>query len=361
MNSFFRSFFKYILNSTKTHPLVYFAVFVITCSLILGGRHVLKQHHKNTEITQVTQITTPEPSIISSNQENAGQAIRDEESEDEDDDTEEDKDDTDTPSASAWPILKTALHGRYYEPSSKQKSTSIVIILTGLGLNKTMTQQLLTTLDKKFTLAFSPYSPNLKEQLENAKNFGFQVIVTLPMEPHSYPNPDPGPFTVLSGVKATENQNKIKPLLDNLPRGLIILGEYGSKFLSSSEDLTPVLLELKNHGHSFIDPNTSMLSLAQSTCKDVGMPCFQVDTTLSQDADVNEINNFVNNIIQNSKENGTIIVSVPAIHAVTKQISEWTDTLTKNGINLVTIAGISTPELRLGVSRDDQGIKDVNQ
>jgi hypothetical protein len=358
MKSIFFSFLNSIVRFARAYPIIFFVIFVIICSLILGGRHVWKQHHKNSDIVQTTQTAPPSSSIIPI-QEKTDKIVENEE--EEDDETEDEKDDSDTVSASPWPILKTALHDRYYEPSSKQQSTSVAIILTGLGLNKTFTQQLLTTFDKRITLAFSPYSPSLKEQLQNAMSSGYQVIATLPMEPHNYPNPDPGPYTVLTSVKTNENQLKINRLLDNIPPGIGILGEYGSKFLSSHEDLKPVLLELKNRGHSFIDPNTTMLSQAQNTCKGMDMPCFQVDYTLSQDADTNELHEFVKNIIQNSKENGTIIISVPVNAAVAKQMPEWIDKLNKHGINLVTIAGKSLPELTLDTSSNDQGSKDAAQ
>ena len=70
----------------------------------------------------------------------------------EDADADEDEENTHD-MQSAWTLLKTALPPQYYQRSGQTKTPSVVLILTGLGLNKAWTDRVLTTLNKKCTLA----------------------------------------------------------------------------------------------------------------------------------------------------------------------------------------------------------------
>jgi len=261
--------------------------------------------------------------------------------EDESDD-EEDSQDSDSP----WTLLKTALPSQFLEPMVKTETPTIAIILTGLGLNKGWTTKTLATFKGKATFAFSPYSPNLQKQLQEATNLGNQVLVALPMEPYTFPNPDLGLYTLLTGVKAEENISRTKAVLKQIPNGMGVIGDDGSRFTLSQTDLEPVLKEVKDHGSIFIDPYITLQSHVQRTCKTLGMACPQVNFTMTlAKADDIQKDDFFKKVIQSAKENGMIIMSMPAIPAVTDHLLEWIASCERKGINFVTITHFKTPEL----------------
>ena len=278
-------------------------------------------------------------------------------------DEEEDSDDDEEPqdSSSPWTLLKTALPSQFFDPMVKTETPEIAIILTGLGLNKEWTTQVLTTFKGKATFAFSSYSANLQGQVQEATNLGNQVLVALPMEPYAFPNPDPGPHTLLTGVKAEENIFKTKDILKKVPNGIGIIGDYGSRFTLSQGDLEPILKEIQNHGSTFIDPYTTLYSQVQQTCKVLGMGCHQVNLTLTMAKSDDEIDNFFEKVIHNAKENGTIIVSVAAIPAFTRHLLEWIRSSEKKGINFVTIAQLKAPKLFKETSTAYQGTENVSK
>ncbi len=279
-----------------------------------------------------------------------------EEEENEDEDEEESNDES-----SPWTVLKTALPSKYYKPMAQTETPTVAVILTGLGLNKNWTAHVLTTFKDKATFAFSPYSSNIEDQLQEATNLGHQALIALPLEPYNYPNPDPGPHTLLTGVKAEENIAKTKAILKKIPKGIGIIGEYGSRFTLSQPDLEPVLKEIKKHGSIFIDPYTTLHSQVQQTCKLLDMGCHQVDLKLTASEAVTQSDEFFKKVIQSAKENGIIIVTVPAIPAFTDRLLEWIDTLEKKGINFVTIARLKTPELSADTSVEYQGATNVSR
>jgi len=350
MKNIFFSFLSQIKNGLRAFRHFYWFL-IILFLVILGGRYLWKEQEARPEFETQKQINIQTPETMK-------EATNSPPSEQEDEDEDEDEENTPDPE-SPWTLLKTALPARYFEPSVNTEKPSVALILTGLGLNKTLTDRVLTTFKGKITLVFSPHSPNLADQLQRARNLGFHTLISLPMEPTSFPNPDPGPFTLLANVDASENIKKTNAILEMASNGTDIIGEYGSYFTTSAKDLEPVLTEIKNHDRLFIDPNTTIHSQVQKTCKALNMNCPQVDLTLSILANSTTRDEFFKKIIPNAKENGIIVISVPAIPIFIDHLNEWRNTLDINGITLVTIAEIKTPEHSLDTSKK-QGKIDVN-
>lgn len=325
-----------------------FVILALMAAVIFGGSCYFWDV-KSMPKDALLQTTSPPPPPV------------DETTKEEEDEEEEDGDEEETDDESPWTILKTALPSPYYKPMGQTETPMVAIILTGLGLNKEWTTRVLTTFKDKVTFAFSPYSSNIEDQLQEATNLGHHALIALPMEPYNYPNPDPGPHTLLTGVKPEENIVKIKAILKKIPKGMGFIGDYGSRFTLSQPDLEPVLKEIKEHGSIFIDSYDTLHSQAQQTCKLLDMTCHQVGLKISPNETAIQRDEFFKKVIQSATENGSIIVTVPAIPAFTDHLLEWIDTLEKKGIKFVTIARLKTPELSADTSVEHQGATNVNK
>lgn len=344
-------------RATRAFRLRYILYLLLIILLVIGGRHYWKERNLSKESSPKALTTSTEQPTSTPTQQNESQNGK--ETEEEEDENEED--DTTSENTSPWTLLKTALPARYSETSSKQKTKEIVIILTGLGLDKAWTEHILTTVDKNITLVFSPYASNINEQIQRAMSLGFHPLVSIPMEPYHYPNPDPGPYTLLTGVKEEDNIQKINKLFEKIPPGIGAIGEYGSKFATSKSDLEPIFKAIKNMDRLFVDHNPTIHSQIQVICKQIDLPCFQVDQTLPIFPLIHNKDEIIKIIVQNTKENGMIVISVPAIPAYINLLPEWIDTLGKNDIKLITIAGLSKQHVAQEQSGDNQGTTNANQ
>jgi len=250
------------------------------------------------------------------------------------DESEENEDDTyESDLRSPWTLLKTALPSCYYAPIQNVKRPTIVLILTGLGLDQDWTNYILSTLKGNMTLAFNAYSPYLKDQLQQAINQGFQTLIALPMESYDYPRVDSGPHTLLIGVNADENIAKTKAILEKIPENTGVIADHGSRFTLSINDLKPVLMEIHNQNRLFIDPRNTLYSQVPTVCKTLNIPYYAVDLTLSFLANLKQVDEFLKKIIQHAQENGMVIASAPATPLFIHSFLEWKETLDKDGIN----------------------------
>ncbi|MBM3468573.1 MAG: divergent polysaccharide deacetylase family protein, partial [Alphaproteobacteria bacterium] len=321
-------------------------LFILVLMTVLGGGGYY--WHKKTAIEYSHYKIDSLPTAVE--KEDANTHEQSEEKDEESDDQDEEEV---AQAESPWSLLKTAVSEKYSQPSFKNNSPKVTIILFSLGLNRIWTNQVMSLLKGKITLAFSPYSPNLDEFLQQAVNRGYQALISLPMEPYAYPNLDPGPYTVLAGVKPEENIKKVKAILRKIPKGMGVLGEYGTRFTISSADLEPVLKEVKEHQSIFIDSSSHLYSQVGQTCKLLETPCYQIDMKLSSSINYEEADDFFKKVIQNAKENDKIIISVPAIPAFVNHLLEWIDMMEKNGITLTSVADHKTSETPLVTPKEN--------
>ncbi len=95
------------------------------------------------------------------------------------------------------------------------------------------------------TLAFSPYTRNLKMWVETAKAKGQKVLIEVPMESKQFPAEDPGPLGLLTSMEAKDNQDRLDAILKDATGAVGAYDDMGSKFRESSEHINTVFAKLK--------------------------------------------------------------------------------------------------------------------
>lgn len=116
----------------------------------------------------------------------------------------------------------------------------ITIIVTNLGINKTITEKSLK-LPTSITLGFLPYTFNLKPLFQQSIDSGYNVLIYLPFEPKNYPTNDPGPNGILFENTAEKNLNIVKAMIANFPGAKGIYGNVRETFTSKKDSFSPIL------------------------------------------------------------------------------------------------------------------------
>ncbi len=83
---------------------------------------------------------------------------------------------------------------------SGDKRPRLALIITGLGLDRALSQAATDRLPGGVTLGFDPYAADVKDAINQARGLGHEILLGLPMEPLDYPRQDPGPLTLLAAL-----------------------------------------------------------------------------------------------------------------------------------------------------------------
>jgi polysaccharide deacetylase 2 family uncharacterized protein YibQ len=133
----------------------------------------------------------------------------------------------------------------------------VALILGGIGLRTSLSDEAIRTLPRNLALAFTPYAPNPAPLIEAARDRGFETLLALPMEPTGFPMNDPGHRALLTGLSAGENAQRLDWLLARYPGHVGAIGALtsmrGDRFAAMAEPFAQMQLALSARGLLYFD------------------------------------------------------------------------------------------------------------
>lgn len=203
-----------------------------------------------------------------------------------------------------------------------QKRGKLSIIIVGLGLFPELTDQVLNLPDSVM-LGYYPQSPEVNEQIEKAISKGFDVYMMCPMEPVYYPQNDPGPNTLLTGLPREENLKRLDEILNIYPQIKGIVSYQGSLFMTSEEDLTPIIQSLKSNNKTFIDTSNAPQSKTQSVCKEQKATCYRAEFQLDQELSADALKKMFKEVEKSLETNDHVVIFGFAYPITIEAMSNW--------------------------------------
>ncbi len=210
----------------------------------------------------------------------------------------------------------------------------IAIMVTGLGLNRATTAKALA-LPEFVSLSFSPYAGQLQQQLTQARTYGHEVWLDLPLQPQDYPASDAGP---LSLFKDTEDDKTLSLLHKLLASTTTYVGFVGTAndAVSDYAPIHTVAMELKKRGvllmlrsNRYVNPETQDRMLYVSRAVDA----------MAAGASPNAAQILVE-LEATAKEYGYAIGVLADAPQLFEEITTWSQTLPTKGIALVPATAI---------------------
>ncbi len=216
----------------------------------------------------------------------------------------------------------------------------IAVVISGMGLREAPTRLAVQRLPSQVTLAFTPYGDGLQEWVAQARAAGHEVLLELPMEPHDYPENDPGPNALLTSLSAEENTGRLEWLLSRFSGYAGVINFFGGKFSTAEAALGPVMAELKGRGLMIVDNQSASRSRISEIAGQIDMPfvsaTLQIDAELSAaaiDARLAEL--------ERAAIAGGFAAGIGSPLPVTiERISLWAEQLGARGITLVPVTAL---------------------
>ncbi|UPY36987.1 divergent polysaccharide deacetylase family protein [Sediminicoccus sp. KRV36] len=146
----------------------------------------------------------------------------------------------------------------YARPFDRQDPRPrVALILGGIGLRTSLSEEAIRTLPPQIGLAFTPYALNPASLIEQARDRGFETLLALPMEPTGFPMNDPGHRALLTGLSAGENAQRLDWLLARYPGHVGAVGALtsmrGERFAALAEPFAQMQLALNARGLLYFD------------------------------------------------------------------------------------------------------------
>lgn len=220
----------------------------------------------------------------------------------------------------------------------------IAIVITGLGQGKHATDMALA-LDDRFSLSFSPYGSSVASWAAASRLTGHEMYVDLPVQTASYPNEDPGPYSILLQHSNTEN---IKNLFWAMSRfqGYAGLVTPPTEIMTTSADTyKPVAEEIARRGvmlligHSATEASPDKEDEKNKVKELVSL---NADVWLDEELTDMAIQARLATLEQMAQRNGMAIGVMRAYPLSLKQIDHWQKTIGERGVVLTPLSFIAT-------------------
>ncbi len=209
-----------------------------------------------------------------------------------------------------------------------------------MGMSKFATRSAIQDLPGEVTLSFNPYGRDLQNWVAQARAAGHEALLQLPMEPFGYPENDPGPQSLLSRLTDKENLNRLEWMLGRFTGYSGVTNQMGSRFTTSSEDISPIMDVIRDRGLLFVDGRTSGRSVAGYVAKQKAVPVAINNRFISNRADRASIDQRLAELERIARITG-VAIGVGFPYPVTlERLAVWSKSLTRKGLVLAPVSAI---------------------
>ena len=221
------------------------------------------------------------------------------------------------------------------------KLPRVAVLLGGIGMSESDSEEAIRTLPGAVSLAVSPYAFRPERLIDEARAAGHELLLALPLEPEGYPLDDPGNRGLLTGNLAALNHQRLEWALTRFT-GYVgatgaLNGMRGERFAAVPEMMNPVLRELARRGVLYIDPRPG----AAHPPFVVGR---SVDVVIDEPAVRTEIEANLARLEQAAHDHGSALGLAGVPRPVTlDRLAAWAATLASHGLVLAPVSAVVQP------------------
>jgi uncharacterized protein len=237
----------------------------------------------------------------------------------------------------------------YARPVTAQQKAApvrIAIIVGGLGIGQTTTNDAIQKLPGPISLAFAPYGGDLDRQVARARDNGHEVLLQAPMEPFDYPDNDPGPQTLVSTLPPEQNIDRLQWVLSRFTGYVGVINFMGGRFTSSDGALSPVMREMASRGLLYVDDGSSGRSIAPQLAASSGVSVAKADVVIDAVQRGAEIDAALARLEKIAREKGSAVGYGAALPVTVERLQRWAKAAEGRGVTLVPVSALATSPRR---------------
>lgn len=157
------------------------------------------------------------------------------------------------------------------QPVTEGEGRRIAVIIDDIGFDLRVVEEL-ARIEAPVAFAILPNTPHAREAARILHAAGREILLHLPMEPHSYPAEDPGRGALFVDMGDAAILRQIEKDLAAVPYVSGVNNHMGSRFMEDETRLAVVMQELSKRELFFVDSLTTSHSRAGSAAAKAGVP-----------------------------------------------------------------------------------------
>ncbi|HVT55127.1 MAG TPA: divergent polysaccharide deacetylase family protein [Xanthobacteraceae bacterium] len=224
--------------------------------------------------------------------------------------------------------------------TADRRAARIAIVVGGLGISTTSTNEAIAKLPDSVTLAFAPYGNDLTKLAARARATGHEIVLQLPMEPFDYPDNDPGPQTMLSSSTGEQNLQRLHWMMSRIQGYIGVTNYMGARFTATEKAFVPVLRDVSKRGLLYLDDGSSARSVAAKSAQEIKAPFLKADLVVDISPNWGDIDSALAKLEMIAADKGYAIGTATALPVSVERIARWAKAAKARGIRIVPLSAI---------------------
>ena len=183
----------------------------------------------------------------------------------------------------------------------------VVLIVGGIGISQTSSQEAVRKLPGTVTLAFAATGNSLTRWMQEARKKGHELLLQIPMEAFGASGSRPGARIIASDASAEENLVNLHWAMSRITNYVGIMNYQGGKLLSEPEALKPVFDEIAERGLLFVDDGSSGANQSQALAAASLLPYARAHILIDAKRTRQDIANQFEALVKEAKRTGLAI------------------------------------------------------
>ena len=233
----------------------------------------------------------------------------------------------------------------YQRSWSGARGARVAIVIGGLAVSQSGTDDAIRKLPPEVTLAFASQGNSIGRWMQAARRDGHEVMMQVPLEPFDYPNVNPGRNTLTVEASPQENVRNLLWTLSRTTNYTGVMNYMGARFSADATAMAPVMAELGKRGLMYLDDGSLARSAASAEALKSGVPFAEGDAAIDAVRERGEILKKLDELERTARAKGFAIGTGSAFDVTVDAVSSWVNEAKKRGIEIVPVSAVaSDPE-----------------
>ena len=232
-------------------------------------------------------------------------------------------------------------------PAPSGESGRLHIIISGLGLSQSLTEQVLQ-FPSAVTLGFSPYAEKLQRWMLVARAGGHETLIMLPLQPAQGSRIDAGPLQIRIADTEAQRARKLHTVMAKATGYTGLMVVHQTEFLTQAGLFAPLLELIRSRGLWLVD--------AQGETPAARNPRNHILTAnmrILPPENRGDVEKAMNRLAERSIASEHRIIAVVDAHPLTLSVLEnWLPRLTRLGITLAPTGDMLADSVARGQDRE---------
>jgi len=158
------------------------------------------------------------------------------------------------------------------------------------------------------TLSILPHCPYSREAAVQGHRAVKEILLHLPMEPHEYPDKNPGDGALLLSMSEPEIRRTVEENLKSVPYARGVNNHMGSRFMENEKQLARVFKQLFEKDLFFVDSYTTNRTRGPRLAQQLGMRFAGRDVFIDNNSDFTETLEILKGLMDEKNNWKTLII-----------------------------------------------------